>query len=44
MNGRSGYARVSEKIVRPPDRFVAGEESALASWIDGAWAPRLPAG
>jgi NADH:ubiquinone oxidoreductase subunit F (NADH-binding) len=29
------YARVSETIVRPPDRFVAGEESALASWVDG---------
>jgi NADH:ubiquinone oxidoreductase subunit F (NADH-binding) len=29
------YSRVSEEIVRPPDRFVAGEESALASWVDG---------
>jgi NADH:ubiquinone oxidoreductase subunit F (NADH-binding) len=29
------YSRVSEIIVRPPDRFVAGEESALASWVDG---------
>jgi NADH:ubiquinone oxidoreductase subunit F (NADH-binding) len=29
------YARVSEAIVRPPDRFVGGEESALASWVDG---------
>jgi NADH:ubiquinone oxidoreductase subunit F (NADH-binding) len=28
------YARVDEVIVRPPDRFVAGEESALTSWID----------
>jgi NADH:ubiquinone oxidoreductase subunit F (NADH-binding) len=28
------YARVSEQILRPPDRFVAGEESALAGWID----------
>ena len=28
------YARVSELVVRPPDRFVAGEESALVSWID----------
>ena len=38
------YARVSELVVRPPDRFVAGEESALASWIDvAACAPRLPA-
>ncbi len=29
------YARVSEVVVLPPDRFVAGEESALVSWIDG---------
>jgi len=28
------YARASELVVRPPDRFVAGEESALVSWID----------
>ncbi len=28
------YARIKEEIVRPPDRFVAGEESALAKWID----------
>jgi NADH:ubiquinone oxidoreductase subunit F (NADH-binding) len=28
------YARVSEYLVRPPPRFVAGEESALAQWID----------
>jgi NADH:ubiquinone oxidoreductase subunit F (NADH-binding) len=28
------YSRVSEFIVRPPNRFVAGEESALAQWID----------
>jgi NADH:ubiquinone oxidoreductase subunit F (NADH-binding) len=28
------YARVREEIVRPPDRFVAGEESALANWFD----------
>jgi NADH:ubiquinone oxidoreductase subunit F (NADH-binding) len=28
------YSRVSEEIVRPPDRFVAGEESALARWVD----------
>jgi NADH:ubiquinone oxidoreductase subunit F (NADH-binding) len=28
------YSRVREEIVRPPDRFVAGEESALAHWID----------
>lgn len=31
---RHGYARVKEEIVRPPDRFIAGEESALANWID----------
>ena len=30
----AGYARVSETIVRPPDRFVAGEESALANFVD----------
>ena len=29
-----GYTVVGEEIVRPPDRFVAGEESALANWID----------
>jgi NADH:ubiquinone oxidoreductase subunit F (NADH-binding) len=29
------YSRVNEEIMRPPDRFVAGEESALASWVDG---------
>jgi len=28
------YARASELVVRPPDRFVAGEESALVSWLD----------
>ena len=30
----AGYARVSETIVRPPGRFVAGEESALANFVD----------
>jgi NADH:ubiquinone oxidoreductase subunit F (NADH-binding) len=30
----SRYARVSEFLVRPPNRFVSGEESALAQWID----------
>jgi NADH:ubiquinone oxidoreductase subunit F (NADH-binding) len=36
MAERAGlrYARVREEIVRPPDRFVAGEESALANWFD----------
>jgi NADH:ubiquinone oxidoreductase subunit F (NADH-binding) len=28
------YARVPEVLVRPPNGFVAGEESALARWID----------
>jgi NADH:ubiquinone oxidoreductase subunit F (NADH-binding) len=28
------YASVSESIVRPPDRFVVGEESALANFVD----------
>ena len=27
------YSRVTEEVVRPPDRFVAGEESALVNWI-----------
>jgi NADH:ubiquinone oxidoreductase subunit F (NADH-binding) len=30
----NGYAAVPEILVRPPDRFVAGEESALAKWIE----------
>jgi NADH:ubiquinone oxidoreductase subunit F (NADH-binding) len=30
------YTRVREEIVFPPDRFIAGEESALANWIDSA--------
>jgi NADH:ubiquinone oxidoreductase subunit F (NADH-binding) len=28
------YARIDEGVVRPPSRFVAGEESALVQWID----------
>ena len=28
------HAPAPETLVRPPDRFVAGEESALAKWID----------
>jgi NADH:ubiquinone oxidoreductase subunit F (NADH-binding) len=28
------YSKESEVLVRPPGRFVAGEESALAQWID----------
>ena len=31
---RHRYAKVKEEMVRPPDRFIAGEESALANWID----------
>jgi NADH:ubiquinone oxidoreductase subunit F (NADH-binding) len=36
MGERTGhrYARVREEIVRPSDRFIAGEESALANWFD----------
>ena len=29
------WAPVSETVMRPPDRFVAGEESALVRWIEG---------
>jgi len=28
------YGGVVEMIVRPPDRFIAGEESALVSWVE----------
>lgn len=28
------YSLRPEQLVRPPDRFIAGEESALARWID----------
>ena len=31
---RSRHARVKEEIVQPPDRFIAGEESALVNWIN----------
>jgi len=31
---RYRYARVREEVVRPPDRFIAGEESALVNWIE----------
>jgi NADH:ubiquinone oxidoreductase subunit F (NADH-binding) len=31
----AGWAPVAEQMVRPPDRFVAGEESALVQWVDG---------
>lgn len=30
----AGVSPRAETLVRPPDRFVAGEESALAQWID----------
>jgi NADH:ubiquinone oxidoreductase subunit F (NADH-binding) len=30
------HARVREEIAHPPDRFIAGEESALANWIESA--------
>jgi NADH:ubiquinone oxidoreductase subunit F (NADH-binding) len=29
-----GHAHTFEEVVRPPDHFVAGEESALAQWIE----------
>ncbi|MGP0032146.1 MAG: NADH-ubiquinone oxidoreductase-F iron-sulfur binding region domain-containing protein, partial [Acidimicrobiales bacterium] len=32
--GASRYARVPEVVSRPPELFVAGEESALVNWID----------
>ena len=30
----AGCAPVPEVMVRPPDRFIAGEESALARWVE----------
>jgi NADH:ubiquinone oxidoreductase subunit F (NADH-binding) len=30
------YARVQEELALAPDRFIAGEESALANWLDSA--------
>ncbi len=30
----AGCARIPEWMVRPPDRFIAGEESALARWVE----------
>jgi NADH:ubiquinone oxidoreductase subunit F (NADH-binding) len=32
--GTTGYSRVTETLVRPPDRFISGEESALANWLE----------
>ena len=41
----AGYAPVPEELVRPPDRFIAGEESALASWVEsGPVPPVVPPG
>jgi NADH:ubiquinone oxidoreductase subunit F (NADH-binding) len=31
---RTEHAPAPETLVRPPDRFVAGEESALAAWLE----------
>jgi NADH:ubiquinone oxidoreductase subunit F (NADH-binding) len=31
---RHRYVRVREELVRPPDRFIAGEESALVNWME----------
>jgi NADH:ubiquinone oxidoreductase subunit F (NADH-binding) len=28
------YSRVTEELDRPPDRFVAGEESSLTNWLE----------
>jgi NADH:ubiquinone oxidoreductase subunit F (NADH-binding) len=28
------WGAVRERLVRPPDRFIAGEESALAGWLE----------
>jgi NADH:ubiquinone oxidoreductase subunit F (NADH-binding) len=33
---RSRHARVNEEIIQPPNRFIAGEESALVNWINSA--------
>ena len=30
----AGWPPVAERLVRPPDRFVAGEESALVQWVE----------
>lgn len=38
---RTEHAPTPETLVRPPDRFVAGEESALAAWLEAGAA--LPA-
>ncbi len=33
--GRSGRGARAMTVVRPPGRYVTGEESALAAWLDG---------
>ena len=33
---RNNHAPVREEMVRPPGRFIAGEESALANWMQSA--------
>jgi NADH:ubiquinone oxidoreductase subunit F (NADH-binding) len=39
---RTDHAPAPETLVRPPDRFVAGEESALAAWLEsGASLPKF---
>jgi NADH:ubiquinone oxidoreductase subunit F (NADH-binding) len=39
---RTDHAPAPETLVRPPDRFVAGEESALAAWLQsGASLPKF---
>ncbi len=30
----AGYARVAETLIRPPDHFIGGEESALVNFIE----------
>lgn len=35
---RHRHSMVDEMIARPPDRFIAGEESALVNWIDNGQA------
>jgi NADH:ubiquinone oxidoreductase subunit F (NADH-binding) len=32
--GATGYSSVTEMLVRPPDRFISGEESSLAHWLE----------
>ena len=39
---RHRYATLREEVLRPPDRFIAGEESALANWIESGRSLPLP--